>query len=64
LNEAHRIVSSEAEELILVDTDDNEAGFLSKAACHAQCLQAALARILVKQYLQSSTSWGVDAGRD
>jgi len=34
LNEAHRIVSSEAEELILVDTDDNEAGFLSKAACH------------------------------
>jgi len=34
LNEAHRIVSSEAEELILVDTHDNEAGFLSKAACH------------------------------
>ena len=34
MNEAHRIVSSEAEELILVDPDDNEAGFLSKAACH------------------------------
>lgn len=34
MNEAHRIVSSEAEELILVDNDDNEAGFLSKAACH------------------------------
>jgi isopentenyl-diphosphate delta-isomerase len=34
MNEAHRIVSSEAEELILVDSDDNEAGFLSKAACH------------------------------
>ncbi len=29
-----RIVSSEAEQLILVDRDDNEAGFLSKAACH------------------------------
>ena len=31
---AHRIVSSEAEELILVDVDDNETGFLSKAECH------------------------------
>ena len=29
-----RIVSSEDEELILVDADDNEAGFLSKAVCH------------------------------
>ncbi len=29
-----RIVSSEDEELILVDADDNEAGFLSKADCH------------------------------
>jgi isopentenyl-diphosphate delta-isomerase len=27
-------VSSEAEELILVDADDNETGFLSKADCH------------------------------
>lgn len=34
MNEVHRIVSSETEELILVDTDDNEAGFLSKVACH------------------------------
>ena len=34
MNEPHRIVSSEAEELILVDADDNEAGFLSKAVCH------------------------------
>ena len=34
MNEPHRIVSSEAEELILVDADDNEAGFLSKADCH------------------------------
>ncbi len=29
-----RVVSSEAEQLILVDPDDNEAGFLSKADCH------------------------------
>ncbi len=29
-----RIVSSESEELILVDADDKEAGFLSKADCH------------------------------
>ena len=34
MNEPNRIVSSEAEELILVDTDDNETGFLSKADCH------------------------------
>ena len=31
---AHRVVSSEAEELILVDEQDNETGFLSKAQCH------------------------------
>lgn len=30
----NRVVSSEAEELILVDLDDNEIGTLSKAACH------------------------------
>jgi isopentenyl-diphosphate delta-isomerase len=34
LDSAHRIVSSEAEELILVDQDDQEIGFLSKADCH------------------------------
>lgn len=34
VNPAHRIVSSEAEELILVDADDNETGHLSKSACH------------------------------
>jgi isopentenyl-diphosphate delta-isomerase len=34
LNNAHRVVSSEAEELILVDADDNETGYLSKADCH------------------------------
>ncbi len=30
----HRVVSSEAEELILVDENDTETGFLSKAKCH------------------------------
>ena len=30
----HRVVSSEAEELILVDENDNETGYLSKAKCH------------------------------
>ena len=30
----NRVVSSESEELILVDSDDREVGFLSKAACH------------------------------
>ncbi|MDH5246330.1 MAG: isopentenyl-diphosphate delta-isomerase, partial [Betaproteobacteria bacterium] len=34
MNERHRIVSSEREELILVDEDDNEVGHLSKADCH------------------------------
>jgi len=31
---AHRAVSSESEDLILVDADDNETGFLSKAQAH------------------------------
>ncbi|MBT8103836.1 MAG: isopentenyl-diphosphate Delta-isomerase [Gammaproteobacteria bacterium] len=34
MNDNHRIVSSENEELILVDEDDNELGHLSKARCH------------------------------
>ena len=34
MSEPHRIVSSESEELILVDAADNETGFLSKADCH------------------------------
>ena len=34
MQDTHSIVSSEAEELILVDHDDNETGHLSKAACH------------------------------
>ena len=34
MSDLHRVVSSESEELILVDTDDNEIGFGSKADCH------------------------------
>jgi len=34
LNDLHRIVSSECEELILVDVEDNEIGYQSKADCH------------------------------
>lgn len=34
LNSAHRIVSSESEELILVDEHDNETGFLAKSLAH------------------------------
>jgi len=34
VNEQHRVVSSESEELILVDGDDNEIGFISKADAH------------------------------
>ncbi|MDJ0916390.1 MAG: isopentenyl-diphosphate Delta-isomerase [Woeseiaceae bacterium] len=34
MQSANRIVSSEAEELILVDSDDNPVGQLSKAAAH------------------------------
>lgn len=34
MNQPHRIVSSESEELILVDADDREIGFGSKAECH------------------------------
>ena len=34
MNNVNRVVSSESEELILVDEDDREQGHLSKAACH------------------------------
>lgn len=34
MNDQHRVVSSESEELILVDQDDNELGYASKAHCH------------------------------
>jgi isopentenyl-diphosphate delta-isomerase len=34
VDSAHKIVSSESEDLILVDADDNETGFLSKSQAH------------------------------
>ncbi len=34
MTDQHRIVSSESEELILVDRDDNETGYMSKADAH------------------------------
>lgn len=34
MDEEHRIVSSDAESLILVDAEDRETGYLSKAECH------------------------------
>ena len=34
MENVNRIVSSEAEELILVDAEDRETGYLSKAECH------------------------------
>jgi isopentenyl-diphosphate delta-isomerase len=34
LSDLHRVVSSESEELILVDREDNELGYGSKADCH------------------------------
>lgn len=34
MSDHHRLVSSESEELILVDDQDNEIGFRSKADCH------------------------------
>lgn len=34
MSHQHRIVSSEEEELILVDADDNEVGYASKASAH------------------------------
>ena len=34
MNDRHKIVSSQSEQLILVDGDDNETGHLSKADCH------------------------------
>jgi isopentenyl-diphosphate delta-isomerase len=67
-NEVHRIVSSEAEELILVDDQDNETGYLSKAACHdgAGILHRAFSvflfdaegRVLLQQRATSKRLWG------
>ena len=67
-DEVHRIVSSEAEELILVDGDDNETGYLSKAECHngggilhrafSVFLFDAEGRVLLQQRAWSKRLWG------
>lgn len=67
MSNVHRIVSSEAEELILVDADDNEIGFLSKADCHdgAGVLHRAFSvflfnddgELLLQQRSQSKRLW-------
>jgi len=68
LNNAHRVVSSEAEELILVDADDKETGYLSKAEAHdgAGILHRAFSvflfnddgELLLQQRAESKRLWG------
>ncbi len=61
--ESNRIVSSEAEELILVDASDIVQGYLSKAACHdgGGILHRAFSLFLFNQrgelLLQRRSSW-------
>ena len=67
MGSAHRIVSSDAEELILVDADDRETGFLSKAESHdgAGILHRAFSlflfdrdgRLLLQQRAASKRLW-------
>lgn len=62
-----RVVSSEAEELILVDKDDREQGHLSKAACHdgegilhrafSAFLFNAAGELLLQQRAESKRLW-------
>lgn len=67
MTDTHEIVSSEAEELILVDTNDVELGYLSKAECHdgAGKLHRAFSvflfndagKLLLQQRSQSKRLW-------
>jgi isopentenyl-diphosphate delta-isomerase len=52
MNDSNRIVSSESEELILVDSNDQEIGHLSKARCHdgAGVLHRAFSLFLFNDY--------------
>lgn len=64
----HRIVSSEDEELILVDAEDRELGYLSKARCHdgggmlhrafSVFLFNARGELLLQQRSRSKRLWG------
>ena len=68
MNKQHRIVSSESEELILVDRADNEIGFISKADAHdgAGILHRAFSlflfndegELLVQQRAPGKRLWG------
>jgi isopentenyl-diphosphate delta-isomerase len=68
LTSEHKIVSSEAEELILVDADDRELGFMSKARCHdgdgvlhrafSVFLFSEDGRLLLQQRSRSKRLWG------
>ena len=64
----HKVVSSEEEELILVDDNDRETGFSSKAACHdgdgilhrafSVFLFNAAGELLLQQRSASKRLWG------
>lgn len=68
MNDQHRIVSSESEELILVDEDDNEIGYASKARVHdgggvlhrafSLFLFNAAGELLLQQRAPSKRLWG------
>jgi isopentenyl-diphosphate delta-isomerase len=68
VDDAHRVVSSEAEQLILVDRDDNEMGHLSKGECHdgAGVLHRAFSlflfnadgELLLQQRARTKRLWG------
>ena len=68
MNDQHRIVSSESEELILVDREDREIGFASKADAHdgTGVLHRAFSlflfdddgRLLLQQRAQDKRLWG------
>ena len=67
MDDVSRVVSSEDEELILVDADDREQGHLSKAACHdgtgvlhrafSAFLFNAAGELLLQQRAESKRLW-------
>ena len=67
MENVNRVVSSESEELILVDEDDREQGYLSKASCHdgdgllhrafSAFLFNAAGELLLQQRAESKRLW-------
>ena len=67
MENVNRVVSSESEELILVDKDDREQGYLSKASCHdgdgllhrafSAFLFNAAGELLLQQRAESKRLW-------